>query len=62
MKDYLVFYLKYDVFLLANVFEKSSLKNYESCPSHSLSAQGLIWEATLKMTKIELELIPDPNM
>ena len=49
MKDYHNLYLKCDVFLLVNVFEKfrnNSLKDY-----------GLM----LKMTKIELELIPDPG-
>ena len=65
MKDYHDLYLKYDVFLLADVFEKfrnNSSKNYRSCPSHSLSAQGWSWDATFKITKIELQLIPDPNM
>ena len=27
-----------------------------------MSAPGLSWDAMLKMTEIELELIPDPNM
>ena len=43
MKDYHDFYLKCDVRLLADVFEKfrnNSLKNYE-CPSHYLSAPVL---------------------
>ena len=65
MKDYHDLYLKYDVFLLAEVFEKfrnNSLKNYRSCSSHSLSTQGWSWDATFKITKIELQLIPDPNM
>ena len=47
------------------MFEKSkniSLKNYGLCPSHYLSAPALSWDAMVKMTKIELELIPDPNM
>ena len=40
-KDYQNLYLKCDVLLLANVFEKyrnNSLKNYGLCPSHYLSA------------------------
>ena len=56
-------YLKY--LYLADIFKKfrnNGLKNYRSCPSHSLSAQGLSWDATFKMTKIELEFIPDPDM
>ena len=39
-----------------------SLKNYELCPSHHLSTAGLSWNAMLKMTKIELEFIPDLHM
>ena len=43
-------------------FRTNSLKNFELCPSHYLSATGLSWDAMLKMTKIELQLIPDPDM
>ena len=62
MKDYHDLHLKCDVFLLADVsenFRNNSLKNYGLCPSHYLSAPGLNWNS--KMTKIELELIPDPD-
>ena len=65
MKDYHDLYLKSVVFLLADMFEKfriNSLKNYELCLSHYLSAPGLSWDAMLKMAKIELELIPEPDM
>ena len=65
MKDYNDLYLKCDVLLLADVFEKirnNSLKNYGLCPSHYLSALALSWDAILHMTKVELELIPDPDM
>ena len=51
--------------MLVDVFEKfrnNSLKNYGLCPSNYLSAPVLSWDAMLKMTKLELELIPDPNM
>ena len=54
-----------EIILLAYVFEKfrnNSLRNYGLCPSHYLRAPGLSWDAMLKMTKIELELIPDPDM
>ena len=57
-------HLKCDV-LLIGVFEKlrnNRLKNYGLCPSHYLSAPGLSWDTMLKMTKIKLELIPDPDM
>ena len=52
-KDYHDLYLNFDVFLLADVFEKfrnNSLKNYGLCSSHYLSAPGLSWDANLKMT------------
>ena len=65
MKDYHNLYLKFDVLLLADVFGKfrsNSLKNYGLCPSHYLSALALSWDAMLNMTKVELELIPDPDM
>ena len=65
MKDYYNLYLKYDVLLLADMFEKfrnNSLKNYGLCPSHYLSALGLSWDAMLKTKKVELELSPDPDM
>ena len=51
--------------LLADQFEKfrnNSLKNYGLCPNHYLSAPGLSWDAMLEITKIELELIPDPEV
>ena len=41
MKDYHDLHLKWDVLLLADVFEKfrnNSLTNYGLCPSHYLSA------------------------
>ena len=65
IKDYHNLYLKCDVLLLADKFEKfrnNNLKNYGLCPSHYLSVPGLSWEAMLKITKIKLELIPDPDM
>ena len=58
-------YLKCDVLLLDDVLEKfwnNSLNNCGLCPSHYLSAPGLRWDVMLKMTKIELELIPVPDM
>ena len=67
MKDYLDLYLKCDVLLLANVFDKfwnSSLwrKSYELCLSHHLSAPALNWDAMFNMTKVYLELISDADM
>ena len=57
-------YLKCDVLLLADVFEKfrkNGLKKNGLCPSHYLRSSGLSWNAMLKMTKIELEF-PDPDL
>ena len=65
MKDYQDLYLKCDVLLLADVFEKcrnNSLNNYGLCPSHYLSAPALSWDAMLNMAKIKLEIISDPDM
>ena len=65
MKHYHDFYLRRDVLLLANMFEKSrygSLKNYGLWQSHYLNAPALSWDAMPCMTKIELELIWDVDM
>ena len=65
MEYYHDLYLKCGVLLLIDVFQKirnKSLKNYELCPGHYLSAPVLSWDAVLNMTKIDLELIPDPDM
>ena len=65
MKDYIGLYLKCGVLLLADMFEKyrnNSLKNYELCPSHYLSAPGLSWDAMLKITKMKLDFILYPDM
>ena len=51
---------------MADVFERfnnNSLNNYGLYPSHYFSAPGLSWDAmTIKLTKIKLELILDPDM
>ena len=57
-------YLKKDVLLLADIFEKfvsTNLKYYGLDPCHYFSAPGLYWDAMLKMKKIELEKINDPD-
>ena len=65
MKDYHDLFLKGKVLLLIGMFEKfwnNSLENYGLCPIHYLHAPGLSWDAMPKMTKIDFELIPDPDM
>ena len=61
-KDFLSIYNTTDVLLLADVFEKFRdicLKNYGLDPAHYYTAPGLAWDAMLKMTKINLELLSD---
>ena len=58
MSDYHEHYLKKDVLLLADVFEKfvsMCLKFYKLDPCQYFSSPGLSWDAMLKMTVIELE-------
>ena len=65
MGDYHDLYLKTDVLLLADVSEKfinTCLDYYGLDPSHYFSSPGLSWDAMLKMTGIELELISDIDM
>ena len=57
--------LKTDVLLLCDVFEKfinTCLNYYGLDPCHYFSSPGLSWDAMLKMTRIELELINDIDM
>ena len=63
--EYHDLYLKSDVLLLADVFEnfrETCFQYYELDPAHFYSAPGLSWNACLKMTGIELELISDVDM
>ena len=58
-------YLKKDVLLLSDVFEKfifTCLKYYGLDPCHYFSSPGLSWDAMLKMTKVELEKISNADM
>ena len=63
--EYHDLYLKTDVLLLCDVFEKFidvCLKNYGLVPCHYFSSPGLSWDAMLKMTGIKLEKINDIDM
>ena len=63
--EYHDLYLKTDVLLLCDVFEKFidvCLKDYGLDPCHYLSSPGLVWDAMLKMTGIKLEKIHDLDM
>ena len=64
-KDYLMFYNVTDVLLLADVFENFRdvcLKNYGLDPVYYYTAPGLAWDACLKMTGVNLELLTDVDM
>ena len=63
--DYHDLYVQSDTLLLADVFENfrhMCLKEYELDPAHFLSLPGLAWQACLKKTNIELELLTDYDM
>ena len=65
IKDYHDLYLKSDVLLLADVFEnfrKTCLKHYNLDPAHYYTSPGLAWDACLKETGQELELLHDYDM
>ena len=63
--DYHDLYVKSDTLLLADVFEKfrdMCIKEYELDPGHFVSLPGLAWQAYLKKTNIELELLTHYDM
>ena len=58
--DYHDLYVQSDTLLLADVFENfrnKCIEIYELDPAHFLSAPGLAWQACLKKTEVELELL-----
>jgi len=65
MQDYHDVYLKTDVLLLTDVFEAfrtMSLNIYKLDPAHYYTLPSLSWDALLKMTKVKLDLINDPEI
>ncbi|XP_048479424.1 uncharacterized protein LOC119694216 [Plutella xylostella] len=63
--DYTELYLKCDVMLLCDIFERFRylcLQYYKLDPAHYLTSPGLSWDAMLLHTKVKLELISDSNM
>ncbi|CAB3976688.1 Gastrula zinc finger [Paramuricea clavata] len=65
MRDYHDLYLETDVLLLADVFEnfrKTCLENYKLDPAHYISAPSLSWDAFLKQSGEEIELVSDMDM
>ena len=65
LADYMMLYLKVDVFQLAEVFEsfrKIALKDDGLDPLNFFSIPGLSWASALKLLKYPLELIHDPTV
>ena len=65
LRDYQDLYVKSGALLLADVFNNfrdMCIKEYELDPAHFLSLPGLAWQAFLKKTNIELELLSDYDM
>ena len=65
MKDYHNLYNLSDVLLLADVFENFRnicMNHYGLNPAWYFSAPGLAWDAALKISKLQLELLGDPDM
>ena len=58
-------YVQSDTLLLADVFENfrnKCIEIYELDPDCLLSATGLVWQACLKKTEVELELLTHIDM
>ena len=65
MGEYHDLYLGSNVLLLAEViesFKRTCLQYYNLDPCRYFTSPGLSWDAMLKMTKIELELMTDIDM
>ena len=58
-------YMNTDVMLLADAYgslRNTNLKKYKLDPAQFMTAPSLSWSACLRETKVNLELLTDPNM
>ena len=65
LREYHDFYVPCDTLMLHDVFENfrdKCIEIYKLDPTHFLPAPGLGWQACLKKTKVELELLTDIDM
>ena len=65
MKDYHNLYNLSDVLLLVDIsenFRNICMNHYRLDPAWYFSTPGLAWDATLKIIKVQLELLSDPYM
>ncbi|NNK28388.1 MAG: hypothetical protein HKP06_09125 [Flavobacteriaceae bacterium] len=65
LQDYMLFYLRTDIMMLTDVFETFRLRCesvHRLDPVFFYSLPGFAWEAALRQTGIELELISDYDM
>ena len=59
------YYISLDILLLADLlsaFRNMSLSYYRIDPAHCFTTPGLSWQAALRMTGVELELIDNPDI
>ena len=65
IEDYHKLYNLSDVPLLSvilEIFRSICMNHYGLDPAWYFSAPGLAWDATLKITKVQLQLLSDPDM
>ena len=65
LKEYMLYYLKVDVYLLADVFEafrKKAMTEDELDPVNFYSVPGLSWDSALKSLDADVMLLPEVGM